>query len=66
MNVEEAKAYGRFLGERYKDAPNIIWVIGGDTYADRNTEMWEALAKSILAVEDVYKRQGIFNWWLKD
>ena len=24
MNVEEAKAYGRFLGERYKDAPNII------------------------------------------
>ena len=35
MNVEEAKAYGRFLGERYKDAPNIIWVIGGDTYAAR-------------------------------
>mgnify|MGYP000420611421 FL=1 len=41
MNVEEAKAYGKFLGERYKDAPNIIWVIGGDTYADRNTEIWE-------------------------
>ena len=52
MNVEEAKAYGRFLGERYKDAPNIIWVIGGDTYADRNTEIWEALANSILAVDE--------------
>ena len=51
MNVEEAKAYGKFLGERYKDAPNIIWVIGGDTYADRNTEIWEALANSILAVD---------------
>ena len=48
MNVEEAKAYGRFLGERYKDAPNIIWVIGGDTYADRNTEIWEALATVLL------------------
>ena len=51
MNVEEAKAYGKFLGERYKDAPNIIWVIGGDTYADRNIEIWEALANSILAVD---------------
>ena len=32
---------------------DLIWVIGGDTYADRNTEIWEALANSILAVECV-------------
>jgi hypothetical protein len=24
------KKYGRFLGNRYKDAPNIVWVIGND------------------------------------
>jgi hypothetical protein len=27
---ENAKAYGRFLGERYKNSPNIIWIVGGD------------------------------------
>jgi hypothetical protein len=23
-------AYGAFLGDRYKDAPNLVWVLGGD------------------------------------
>ncbi|MBD5782503.1 DUF4038 domain-containing protein [Pelagicoccus sp. NFK12] len=32
-NIEEAKAYGTFLGNRYQDEPNIIWVLGGDTKA---------------------------------
>jgi len=30
---EEAKSYGRFLGERYGDLPHLIWVLGGDTKA---------------------------------
>jgi len=30
---EEAKTYGTFLGNRYGDEPNIIWVLGGDTKA---------------------------------
>lgn len=30
FNVENARIYGRWLGERYKDRPNIIWVLGGD------------------------------------
>lgn len=34
MDVEEAKAYGTFLAERYKDNPNIVWIIGGDTRGD--------------------------------
>lgn len=51
MNIEEARAYGKFLGERYKNSPNIIWVIGGDTYADKDTDVWGALAKSIRAVD---------------
>jgi hypothetical protein len=28
-----ARAYGEFLGRRYGDRPNIIWVIGGDRSA---------------------------------
>ena len=34
MDVKEAKAYGTFLAERYKDNPNIVWIIGGDIRGD--------------------------------
>lgn len=27
---ENAKTYGKFLGERFKNNPNIIWILGGD------------------------------------
>ncbi|MFH0759512.1 MAG: glycoside hydrolase family 140 protein [Bacteroidota bacterium] len=27
---ENARSYGRFLGNRYKSNPNIIWILGGD------------------------------------
>jgi len=51
MSVKEAQAYGKFLGERYKNSPNIIWFIGGDIRGDVKTEVWEALATSIKAVD---------------
>jgi hypothetical protein len=51
MDVKQAQAYGKFLAERYKDAPNIIWIIGGDIRGDVKTEVWEALATSIKAVD---------------
>ena len=41
MTVEQAKAYGKFLAERYKDEPNIIWFIGGDIRGDVKTAEWE-------------------------
>ena len=37
LTVENAPIYGRFLAERYKDKPNIIWINGGDTHADMAT-----------------------------
>ena len=40
LDVEGAKAYGRFLAERYKDSPNIVWVIGGDIQGDVKAEVW--------------------------
>ena len=51
MTVKDAQAYGKFLAERYKDAPNIIWMVGGDIRGDVKTAEWEALAKSIRAVD---------------
>ncbi|MBK7134421.1 MAG: glycoside hydrolase family 140 protein [Bacteroidales bacterium] len=30
FNPDNAKAYGKFIGQRYKNNPNIIWIVGGD------------------------------------
>lgn len=30
FNPDNAKAYGKILGERYRNYPNIIWIAGGD------------------------------------
>ena len=51
MDVEEAKAYGTFLAERYKDNPNIVWIIGGDTRCEVKTEVWEPLARTIRSID---------------
>ncbi|NDW12216.1 DUF4038 domain-containing protein [Bacteroides sp. 214] len=47
MDVKQAQAYGKFLAERYKDRPNIIWFIGGDVKGDVKTAEWEMLANTI-------------------
>lgn len=47
MNVEDAVAYGKFLAERYKNHPNIIWITGGDIQGDVKTEVWDALSNTI-------------------
>lgn len=51
MNEKEAAAYGKFLAERYKNEPNIIWIIGGDIRGDRKTSVWDALANSIRKID---------------
>lgn len=51
MNVAQAQLYGEFLGERYKNSPNIIWIIGGDTKGNQNAGEWTALAESIKKVD---------------
>ena len=47
MTPEKATKYGKFLGERYKNKPNIIWMIGGDILGDKGTASWDALARAI-------------------
>jgi len=45
---QNARAYGRFLGERYKDKP-IIWILGGDHNPDNDREraLIESMAHGI-------------------
>lgn len=50
LNPEKAMAYGKYLGRRYKDFPNIIWINGGDRLGGGdNYTTWDALGKAIKA-----------------
>lgn len=48
FTVENAGAYGRFLGRRYREKP-IIWILGGDENigSDEERAVVEAMAKAL-------------------
>lgn len=43
----DAYVYGHFLGQRYREQPNIIWILGGDRGADKREPIWRAMARGI-------------------
>lgn len=49
FTVENAEAYGRFIGSRLKDLRNIVWILGGDRAAptDAAKAIWRAMARGI-------------------
>ena len=52
FNPQNAYSYGQWIGERYKDEPNIIWINGGDRWCgDPNFKTWDALGKGIKSVD---------------
>ncbi|HYE19713.1 MAG TPA: glycoside hydrolase family 140 protein [Tepidisphaeraceae bacterium] len=50
---ENAKVYGEFLGKRYADRPNVIWVLGGDRPVEneKHREIWRAMAAGIQSAD---------------
>jgi hypothetical protein len=51
FSVDDMRSYGRFLGERYKALPNIVWVLGGDVQADaggRFLDHYRSMAEGII------------------
>ncbi len=46
---ETAYTYGMWLGQRYKDQPNLVWVNGGDRIATGNESIYRALAHGLRA-----------------
>ncbi|HQR34282.1 MAG TPA: glycoside hydrolase family 140 protein [Blastocatellia bacterium] len=46
---QNAEAYGEWLGRRYKDAPNIVWILGGDrpVETDAHKEIIRAMARGL-------------------
>jgi hypothetical protein len=39
--------YGLYLGKRYKNTPNIVWVNGGDRTPETRTEIYRALGQGL-------------------
>lgn len=47
FDVERATKYAKFLAERYKDKPNIIWLNGGDINGGLKQDVWHAIGNTI-------------------
>ncbi|MBM3492906.1 MAG: DUF4038 domain-containing protein, partial [Armatimonadetes bacterium] len=49
FTVSNAEAYGRFLGRRYRERTNLIWILGGDKAPStpEAVAIWRALARGI-------------------
>jgi hypothetical protein len=57
-NVNNAKNFGAWIGNRYKDHDNIIWILGGDRNPRKNTddaEVWNQLAEGIAEAAGGYE-----------
>ncbi len=49
FNATNALAYGQFLGTRYRDRSNLIWILGGDKAPStpEAVAVWRAMARGI-------------------
>lgn len=72
LNEENAEVYGRFLGERYRNKPNIIWMNGGDTLGASNTKTWSVLGRVLKQFDPgrlmTFHPRGRTDssWWFHD
>jgi len=50
FNVSTATSYGEFIGRRYKNQWNIIWILGGDRNPrnEDDVAVWRAMAEGII------------------
>lgn len=49
VNTSNAYAYGEWLGRRYKNAPNFVWVLGGDREPLGYEDVYRELARGLKA-----------------
>ncbi len=49
FNPQNAQVYGEFIGKRYRDNANILWILGGDRAAptEESKAIWRAMARGI-------------------
>ena len=51
FNPENARIFGEYIGNRYKNKKNIIWILGGDRNPrnDQDVAIWRGMAEGITA-----------------
>ncbi len=49
LNESNAKQYATFLARRYRDRPNIVWILGGDIQGDIHPEVWRIMGATLRA-----------------
>ncbi|WKN41719.1 glycoside hydrolase family 140 protein [Tunicatimonas pelagia] len=57
FNPDNARAFGEWMGDRYQDYDNIVWVIGGDRNPRENSDdvaIWNSMAEGIAATAGGY------------
>lgn len=47
INAQNARAYGRWVGRRYKNAANLVWVNGGDRMPMGFEDVYRELARGL-------------------
>jgi hypothetical protein len=57
-SVAKSLAYGRYLGQRYKNFPNLLWIAGGDNTPPAGSE----LEKRLKAVIDGIRENDSHLW----
>ena len=49
VSVQQAESYTKFITDRYKNRPNIIWLNGGDIKGSDSISVWQAMGKGLRA-----------------
>ncbi len=59
FNTKNARTFGNWIGNRYKDYDNIIWIIGGDRTpreGSDDVEVWNQMAEGIAEAAGGYNK----------
>lgn len=59
FNPKNAKVFGQWIGNRYKDYDNIIWIVGGDRNPRENSDdvlIWNQMAAGIVDAAGGYDK----------
>ena len=54
VTQQQAKAYGEFIANRYKDRKNIIWLNGGDIPGSDSLDVWKTLGTTIKQIDTAH------------
>src|SRR5581483_7475881 len=51
LNADNVGTYAEFLAKRYRDRPNLFWIVGGDIQGDRNLDVWNRMGRTLKALD---------------